>query len=435
MRMPMLTSLFQTLLLALCLAAGPLQAQVAAGATLLTPNAWQLDGGSQWQGEQLRVGPSTPESVVHLATRPVALPPGASWRARVTLAAVQPEAVGAAVGLTLHGADGAVVAVMLRVRERQLVIANGNARKWLGVLLQPVGAPALSDDAGAPHTLVVESQDSRLRVWLDGQEMGRGAVHDLEPVRIGVRALRGQALVQALSLEATGVDERLARLSGDRAVPGAAVLLQETFESGGAAKALTGLFGKLAGQAKAAPQAAATADDWDKNWSDANSIFERDLAAKRLVLQGLREESVAWTSPKSYYPLDYAATAITARLRLQVQGEGDRAGVMLLAREPAKPGGQLSKLAAQWGDNALWLHEYDAGKDDWALLRRVSWPAARTVDMTLRLVTRDDQAWVFVDGRLAIYFNNVEPLQVGAGALRAEGRTRLEASSFIVSEL
>ncbi|MFG6414461.1 hypothetical protein ACG02S_11190 [Roseateles sp. DC23W] len=434
------TPFFRLFLLALCLAAGPLSAQTPP-ASLLAPAAWQLDGGSQWQGGHLQVAASPEDRVVHTATRPVTLPAGASWRASVTLAAVQPEATDATLGLTLHGADGTVIAVLLRPRERDLVVSRAIQQKWIGPLLRRVPAPSLAGDAGAPHTLVVDSQGSRLTVSVDGQEVGRSEVYDLEPVRIGVRSSRGQALVQALTLEATGVDERLARLSGARALPGAVVLLQEGFQTkrsaAGAAKAVTGLFGKLLGKGDDGAQAGASDDAWGDNWADDGSRFERDTGRKRLVLEGLRDETAAWTVPASRFPLDYAGTAVTARVRVQGRGEDHRAGVMLQGRPSAtaKQAEGRALLTAMWGENTLWLHEYDAAKDKWQLLRSVPWPADGAAEITLRLVTSDDKAWVFVDGRLVAHHANVEPLRVGGGGLRAEGRTRLEASSFVISEI
>ena len=88
-----------------------------------------------------------------------------------------------------------------------------------------------------------------------------------------------------------------------------------------------------------------------------------------------------------------------------------------------------------WGDNWLWLYQYDAVKGESALLRRVPWPANGAVDITLRLVTQDDKAWVFVDGRLVIHHVNGAPLRAGAAELRAESRSRVEASSFVYSEI
>jgi hypothetical protein len=438
--------MFHTLLLALCLAlvvpSRLLLAQAPPPATtLLAPAAWQLEGGSQWQGASLQVGASPEDRIVHTATRPVTLPAGASWRASLTLAAVQPEATDAALGLTLHGADGAFVGVMLRPRERDLIIVRGYRQEWLNPLLRSVPVPGLSGDANAPHTLVVDSQGSRLTVTVDGQEVGRGAVFDMEPVRVGVRASRGQAVVQALTLEATGVDERLARLSGARALPGAVLLLREDFQTklsaAGAAKAVTGLFGKLLGKADAGPQPTASDEAWGDNWANEHSRFERDTGRKRLVLEGLRDETAAWTVPGSRAPLDYAGTAVTARVRVQGAGDDHRAGVMLQARPApnAKNADGQSLLSAMWGENKLWLHEYDAVKDEWQLLRSIPWPANGAAEMTLRLVTRDDDAWVFVDGRLVTYHGNAAPLRVSGAGLRAEGRTRLEASSFVISEI
>ena len=222
------TPMFQTLLLALCLALGvaqaPLLAQTTPGAapaatTLLVPAAWQLEGGSQWQGASLQVGASPVDNIVHTATRPVTLPAGASWRASLTLAAVKPEAADAALGLTLHGADGSFIGVMLRPARAR---PHHHSRQQAGVddVAAAVVVPGMTDDANAPHTLLVgKPRAARLTVSVDGQEVGRGAVFDLEPVRVGVRTSRGQALVQALTLEATGVDERLARLAGARVRP------------------------------------------------------------------------------------------------------------------------------------------------------------------------------------------------------------------------
>jgi hypothetical protein len=450
-----LLTIFPSALLALCLAlgpalflaSGPLRAQTAPVVptpALLAPPGWQLDGGSQWQGASLQVGPAPQDRIEHPATRPVTLPAGASWRASVTLAAVQPEAADAAdaaLGVTLHGPDGSFVAVMLRPRERDVAVLRGNARQWLAPLLRWTAVPGLAGDAAAPHTLVVESQDSRLRVSVDGQEVGRGEVFDLEPVRIGVRASRTRALVQSLTLDATGTDERLARLSGARGVPGAVVLLQEDFQGklsvASAAKAVTGLFGKLLGKADAAPQPAASDDAWGDNWVNEHSRFERDTARKRLVVEGLRDETAVWNVPGSRTPLDYAGTAVTARVHVQGSGEDHRAGVMLQALPAPNPkqADGRSQLSAMWGEDTLWLHEYDAGKAAWQLLRSMPWPANGAADLTLRLVTRDDKAWVFVDGRLAMQHGNVEPLRVSGAGLRAEGRTRLEASSFVFSEI
>lgn len=432
-------SLLLALVTALVVASAPSLAQTPA--TLLAPAAWQLEGGSQWQGASLQVGASPEDRIVHTATRPVTLPAGASWRASLTLAAVQPEATDAALGLTLHAADGIFVGVMLRPRERDLVIIRGNKQVWMTPLLRFVPVPGLGGDATAPHTLVVESQGSRLTVLVDGQEVGRGAVFDLEPVRVGVRTSRGQALVQALTLEATGTDERLARLSGARALPGAVALVQEDFQAklsaASAAKAVTGLFGKLLGKADAAPQSSAGSEAWGDNWVSEHSRFERDTGRKRLVLEGLRDETAAWNVPASPFPLDYAGAAVTARVRVQGSGDDHRAGVMLQAHPAAKPkqADGRALMTVMWGENTLWLHEYDAGKDEWQLLRSIPWPASGAADMTLRLVTRDDKAWVFVDGRLVMHHGNVEPMRVSGAGLRAEGRTRLEASSFVFSEI
>lgn len=441
-RIPM----FRSFLLALCLAASPLAAQTpqtvpSAPTTLLAPAAWQLEGGSQWQGASLQVVASPEDRIVHTATRPVTLPAGASWRASLTLAAVKPDATNAALGLTLHGADGIFVGVMLRPRERDLIIIRGNKQAWMAPLLRFVPVPGLTEDATAPHNLVVESQGSRLTVSVDGQEVGRGAVFDLEPVRVGVRTSQSQALVQALALEATGTDERLARLSGARALPGAVVLVQEDFQAklstASAVKAVTGLFGKLLGKSDAAPQPSGSSEAWGDNWVSEHSRFERDTGRKRLVLEGLRDETVAWNVPASPFPLDYAGVAVTARVRVQGSGDDHRAGVMLQAHPAAKPKQADGKalMTAMWGENTLWLHEYDPGKDEWQLLRSIPWPASGAADMTLRLVTRDDKAWVFVDGRLAMHHGNVEPMRVSGAGLRAEGRTRLEASSFVFSEI
>lgn len=433
----------QTLLLALALAGAKLQAQTAPGANAswLAPAAWALEGGSQWQGAELLVGASPEDRIVHTATRPVTLPAGASWRASLTLAAVQPADTDAALGLTLHGADGGFIAVMLRPRERDLVIFRGHKQEWIEPLLRWVPAPSLAGDATAPHTLVVDSQGGRLTVQVDGQEVGRSAVFDLEPVRIGVRSSRGQALVQALTLEATGVDERLARLSGARALPGAVVLLQEEFQAklsaAGAAKAVTGLFGRLLGKADAAPQPGAGSDAWGENWVNERSRFERDTGRKRLVLESLLEENAVWIVAGGRLPLDYAGTAVTARLRVQGTGVDHRAGVMLQAHPAPHPkqADDRNLLTAQWGENKLWLHEYDAAKGAWQQLRSIPWPADGAAEMTLRLVTSDRNAWVFVDGRLVMHHGNVVPMRASGAGLRADGRTRVEASSFVFSEI
>ena len=159
------------------------------------------------------------------------------------------------------------------------------------------------------------------------------------------------------------------------------------------------------GKADTGPQPGASDGAWGENWLNEHSRFERDTGRKRLVLEGLRDETAAWTVAGSPFPLDYAGTAVTARVRVQGAGDDHRAGVMLQARpapNPKNPDG-VALLSAMWGENKLWLHEYDAVKDDWQLLRSIPWPANGAAELTLRLVTRDDKAWVFVDGRLAMH--------------------------------
>ena len=415
--------------------------------------AWTLapqPGGPSWDVDGLLL-PALADgnAMQHLALRPIPLGQAASWRTQLRLAAVKPAVADAALGLVLEDATGQFLGVMLRPQERDLIVIRSSGRTWRQPLTDYVAAPMLVGSAGAAHVLTVQSQASRLRISLDGQDVLTTPLLDFRPVKMGVRATNTQARVDQWVVQETGQDSRLARLAGLQVAPGAKVCFEDKFEDGNtasrAAKSLFSGLGSLLGNGPAAAAQGNTPIDprtaWVDNWSDNTVRFNRDPARKRLTMQTKTDDQTYQTTPETFRPMYHAGVAVQATVTFPVLEAGGNGGVVLLQSFTAAKGSNPRPdelLFAQITPTEVRLYELNTDKDaneKWMLIDSAPHGGTAQRPQTLRLVHQGENAWVFLDGRLMIAADNVKALRINNTALRTEGVTTMEVSHFLFSEI
>ncbi len=444
------------------LATSPLtQAAAAAEHRLLDDRAaWTLGAqpeGARWDGDALLV-PALADgnAQTQQALRTINLGPAASWRAEVRLAAVQPAAADAALGMVLVDSTGTFIAVMLRPQERDLVVIRSIDGAWRRPLMGFVPAPMLAGAPTAPHVLSVQSQASRLRISIDGQVVVTTPLMDFRPVQLGLRASNTQARADQWLLQETGQDSRLARLAGLAQAPGTLVSFEDKLADGHAVvrsaqslfSGVTSLFSSTP-PAKAQPDAIDSSTAWPQAFDDAHGAFNRDTARKRLVLQSKTDDSASHVNPDSLDAGYYAGVAVQATLNFPVLNAGGAGGVVLIKKAPAGAPASTSDelIFAQVTPTELRLYERtnqrvlvdgkDTGKtqEKWQLIDSSPHGGVAGRTLTLRLAQQNQSAWVFIDGRLLIAADNVKRMAIDRAGLRTEGVATMEASHFLFSEM
>ncbi len=409
--------------------------------------AWALapqPGGPVWEGDSLLV-PALADGNSHLqqALRPIELGAAASWRARASLAAVKPAAADAALGLVLVNAQGGVLAVMLRPVERDLIVIRSSKDKWRNALTGYVAAPMLASPVTAANVLEVQSQGSRLRISLNGQDLLTTQLVDFSPVKMGLRASNTQALVDQFVAQQTGLDSRLARLAGLTKAPGAQVNFEDTLnDTPAAAKVAQSLFsgvGKLFGSTPEVAKGKTPIDAskaWPSNDTQGDAMFTRDIARKRLVMQTKTADEAYQIVPNSLDPMGYAAVAVQATVVFPLLSNDSSGGLVLLQSSDTKSSSP-AQLYVHIGPTELRLSErsVEAGKNKWQLIDKVAHGIVTTRPFTLRLVHQGESAWVFIDGRMVIAVDNVNRLRVNNAGIRSEGVTTMELSQFLFTDI
>lgn len=380
----------------------------------------------------------------HAALRPISLSPAAAWRIQLRLAAVQPAAADAALGLVLVDPTGSFMAVMVRPQERDLIVIRSNGREWKNSPTGYVNVPMLDGSATAAHLLEVQSQGSRLRISIDGQIVLTTPMRDFVPTLVGLRATNTQARVDQWVLQENGQDSRLARLAGLVQVPGARICFEDKLEAANtAARAAKSLFSgvtSLFGSDPVAKEKASidTSKAWVDNWSDADAAFTRDTVRKHLIVQTKGEDNTYQTAPESLHPLTFAGIAVQATIHFSMLQADNVGGVILQQTYPEKSVGQTPDevLFAQVTPTEVRLYEKtNDAKQEWVLINTASHSGLTQRPIALRLVHQAENAWVFLDGRLVIAANNVKSLRVNSAGLRTEGITTMEVSHFLFSEI
>ena len=432
-------------------AAAPAAAQAGPEIKLLDDRAaWALapqPGGPAWEGDSLLV-PALADGNAHLhqALRPVALGAAASWRVQLRLAAVQPAAADAALGLVLVNAQGGVLAVMLRPVERDLVVIRSSQNVWRRPLTGYTAAPMLAGPVAAAQVLEVQSQGSRLRISLNGQPVLTAPLADFSPVKMGLRASNTHARVDQWVVQQTGLDTRLARLAGLTQAPGAQVNFEDRLvDTAAATRVAQSLFSGVTSLFGSAPEAAKgpapidTRSAWPNNSANADTAFTRDTARKRLVMQTKSKDQTYQVVPNSLDPMFHAAVAVQATLALPLLGEEGTGGLVLLQTlesQAAKPPPDELLFVQVWPTEVrLYERSLEAGQSRWQLIDRVDHGLAPQRPLTLRLVHQGSNAWVFVDGRMLIAADNVKPLRINNAGLRTEGVATMEVSHFLFTDL
>jgi hypothetical protein len=409
--------------------------------------AWALaptSAGPVWEADSLLV-PALVDGNSHLqqALRPIALGAAASWRARLSLAAVKPAAADAALGLVLVNAQGGVLAVMLRPVERDLIVIRASKDKWRNALTGYVAAPMLASPVTAANILEVQSQGSRLRISVNGQDLLTTPLLDFSPVKIGLRASNTQARVDQFIAQQTGLDTRLARLAGLTKAPGAQVnfedLLADTPVATKAAQSLLSGVGKLFGNKPEATKSLTPIDAsqaWPSNDTEGDAIFTRDIARKRIVMQTKTADEAYQIVPNSLDPMGYAAVAVQATVVFPLLSNDGNGGLVLLQSSESKSSSP-ALLYVQIGPTELRLSErsIEAGKNKWQLIDKVAHGIVTTRPFTLRLVHQGTSAWVFIDGWMVMAVDNVNALRINNAGIRSEGVTTIELSQFLFTDI
>ena len=282
--------------------------------------------------------------------------------------------------------------------------------------------------------------EGKIQVWLDGQELGYGTPYDFEPQYIALRSEGGNAQFSSINWRATGVDGRLARLSGTVLIPGRPFLMEEKFSSS-AKELVGGLMGGLMSKITGKKEDSNT-DNWPKNWRDAESAFTRDTSTKRLTLTGLKDGDYGtWVSPNSLSPLDEATVAITARVKFLAALVPNASGGLYLEdswRRGKSDDQQGNLLYVNMLEGKLRFEQFNAKTGTWTLLHGYLWPYKdKNKEVELRLVVRGGSAWVFVDRHL-VMSQSLEGMNLGAisgGGMRVGGLGIIEANSFRIDEL
>ena len=403
-------------------------AQAQSADLLADKTAWALDGTAKFSADGvLQLVAASKEPEYPQAVRGIELPPATAWESELRFS---PKPGTTAAGLLLLSADDRWISVLLKPASRGIQVSHGNP--LTDDLIGMMGGDNLPFwAAGSEQVLKVRGDGGKVQIWLNGQDLGFGTPYDFEPQRVGVRSEGGPAQFSSLRWQASGSDGRLARLSGTVLIPGQPPLMEEKFNSA-AQEMAGGLLGRLTGKKKESN----SAGKWPDNARSELSAFTRDTSAKRLRLEGLKDDSDASTNaePSSTYPLHDAVVAVTARVKLRASPAPAAKAGLYLDGEYDDEDGNLIYVSLY--KDQLRLEQFNVETKKWTLLHGYVLPD-KDKEVELRLVARGDRAWGFIDRHL-VMSQPLEGLRLDTiigGGLRVEGMGAIEASSFRIDEL
>ena len=419
------------------------------GAWKITPSSSAILSNGQMRLPRM----ADPNDPARLVLRPVRLTPAAAWSLVVRMAAVDPAAADAAIGVVLESPDGRAATVMLRPRERDLIVLRSHNGIWLPALMPFVAVPGWDGTATTAREMLISSNGSRLTVQIDGRPVAQAQLYDFELSAVGMRSTNSEATFDKLVLRETGRDARLARLSGLSRAPGSAQLLDDELAAAGltdrasaAGRALLGsiggLFGSITSNKSSTREASSPSPaegGWGAGWSDSGSTFSRDTERKRLVLESRVADRSFWVRPTSPPPLPLAGVAVQAKLEAAQFGNAGSVSISLRDTRAGDlaPNEDPSRVHLTIAADGVSLWEYRRTDKQWQRLGLVTPDALGGIPRSglLRLVHQGSSAWVFVDGRLVLHASGLAPLRPNEGGLAVHGPARMELSRFSISEI
>lgn len=355
------------------------------------------------------------------ATRPIPLSAAANYRLSVDITIERLGGDDAFAGVELIAPSGDAIGLQLSPKDHNLRITYWYRGHWVGSIMPWTLSKALKSEPGAVNTLTLESKNGSFVVTVNGEFVARSRVIDFSPISVGLGGGGSFAAhYDNLSITETGLDSRLARLSLRSPVPGQRLLAADDFKSySGAAKLMS-----LAKKKNDRP-------DWDEFWNNANSRVEIDGPRQRMIMESKSDRS-AFTTISSYFPLQYAGVAVSARFNfLKLAQEDDCAGVVVQGQREIS--GERDLMLACVSQTQSMLAYFDVSTGQWRRLTTGSLALPGTAEIVLTI--NGDQILMFVDGRLQISADRPTGFGYYTSGLRIDPMQSIEVLEFKASEI